>query len=96
MATTPQIKRALDQFDTELSRRKNVVGLGIVPESESAESSGNMAVGVYVTKKVDPKKLSAKDLLPKSLKIRGRSGAIEVPIRVIEQGKVELESLGKE
>jgi len=96
MATTPQIKRALDQFENDLSSRKNVVGLGIVPEDEKGKGGGKMAVAVYVTKKVDPKKLSPKDLLPKSLKIRGRAGAVEVPVRVIEQGKVELESVGKE
>jgi hypothetical protein len=95
MATTPQIKRALDRFETDLSNRKNVVGLGIVPEKEEGKSSGKMAVGVYVTKKVDPKKLSPKDLLPKSLKIRGRAGAVKIPIRVIEQGKVELEPVGR-
>ena len=96
MATTPQIKRALDQFETELSSRKNVVGLGIVPADKDSASSRNMAVGVYVTKKVDAGKLSTKDLLPKSLKIRGRSGTVAVPVRVIEQGKVTLERFGKE
>jgi hypothetical protein len=96
MATTPQIKRALDQFEDELCRRKNVVGLGIVPESMKSKGAGKMAVAVYVTKKVDPAKLSPRDLLPRSLKIRGRSGAIKVPIRVIEQGEVELEPVGKE
>jgi hypothetical protein len=95
MATTPQIKRALEQFENDLSSRKNVVGLGIVPEDENGKG-GKMAVAVYVTKKVDPKKLSSKDLLPKSLAIRGRAGAINVPVRVIEQGKVELEPVGKE
>jgi hypothetical protein len=95
MATTPQIKRALEQFENDLSSRKNVVGLGIVPEDEKG-NGGKMAVAVYVTKKVDPKKLSPKDLLPKSLEIRGRAGAVKVPVRVIEQGKVELEPVGKE
>jgi hypothetical protein len=34
--------------------------------------------------------------VPKSVKIRGRRGEIEVPVRVIEQGEVKLEGLGKE
>lgn len=96
MATTPQCKRALDQFETQLSNRKNVVGLGIVPEAEGGNDPAKSAIAVYVTRKVPDAKLSAKDLLPKSVKIRGRAGEIEVPVRVIEQGKVELEPFGKE
>ncbi len=96
MATTPQCKRALDQFETDLSRHKNVVGLGIVPETEGSNGPAKMAVAVYVTKKMPAAKLSANDLLPKSVKIRGRTGQVRVPVRVIEQGNVELESFGKE
>jgi hypothetical protein len=95
MATTPQVKRALNHFENELANRKNVVGLGIVPEDEERGRSAKMAVGVYVTKKVDRKKLSAKDLLPKSLKISGRAGTVRIPVRVIEQGPVSLEPVSR-
>jgi hypothetical protein len=39
MATQSQCERALDLFEEELTRRKNVVGLGIVPAQDDDDAS---------------------------------------------------------
>lgn len=92
MATEKQAKRALDVFEQVLTKRPNVVGLGIVPKHERSSKDG-MAIGVYVTKKVPQDRLSADELVPDSLEIPGKDGPVMVPTRVIEQGEVSLESL---
>jgi hypothetical protein len=93
MATEAQCKRALDLFEEDLSARKNVVGLGIVPATDEAGKGGKpqMAVAVYVTKKVPENKLAAKDLVPKTLQVRTARGEVTVPTRVIEEGEFKLE-----
>jgi hypothetical protein len=97
MATQVQCKRALELFETDLTQRKNVVGLGIVPSDEQPDSGRrDLAVAVYVKKKVPSKQLSKKDLVPDSLTIPGRKGPVQVPTRVIEQGEVRLENVDKE
>lgn len=93
MATEAQCKRALDKFEDDLSSRKNVVGLGIVPLEEEVGKKGkaDLAVAVYVKKKLPPEKLAAKDLVPKTLTLSSSKGEICVPTKVIEQGEVTLE-----
>jgi hypothetical protein len=95
MATLAQAKRALDLFEADLSRRKNVVGLGIVPAEENETASGprGLAVAIYVKKKLPENRLAAKDRVPETLIVAGRRGPVEVPTRVIEQGEVKLESV---
>jgi hypothetical protein len=94
MATQVQCERALELFESDLSRHKNVVGLGIVPANDDRPGSNRRAcaVAVYVKKKVPADRLPVKDLVPDSLTISGRNGPIEIPTRVIEQGEVRLES----
>lgn len=95
MATEAQCKRALDLFEDELSRRKNVVGLGVVPaDDESPPSRGGMAVAVYVARKLPPNRLLESELVPEVLRIPSRKGMVDVPTRVIEQGAVHLETAG--
>jgi hypothetical protein len=94
MATQAQCEHALDLFEDELSRRKNVVGLGIVSDEE-AQSKG-CRVAVYVKKKEPAGKLSKKDLVPETLTVPGHDGPIQIPTKVIEQGEVRLERVGKE
>ena len=98
MATQVQVERALDLFEDELGRRKNVVGLGIVPAKEDGARSGRqgLALAVYVKKKVPPSRLSKKDRVPESVSVPGRRGPVRVPTRVIEQGEVRLEGADKE
>lgn len=98
MATTAQAKRALETFEADLAARKNVVGLGIVPVSETENSNGAMAVAVYVKRKVPLAKLKASDVVPKELLLDGRTRKVAVPTRVIDAGgEISLEAgLGKE
>jgi hypothetical protein len=93
MATLAQCQRALELFDSELSKRKNVVGLGIVPVDEDKSGTGRRecAVAVYVKKKLPEDGLPEKDLVPASLTIPGRNGSVRIRTRVIEQGEVRLE-----
>ena len=58
------------------------------PDSVPGSNRRDCAVAVYVKKKVPADRLPAKDLVPDSLTISGRSGPIAVPTRVIEQGEV--------
>jgi hypothetical protein len=97
MATQSQVERALDLFEEELSKCKNVVGLGIVPvEDEPRASRRGLAVAVYVKKKVPASRLSEKDLVPETLSVPGRKGPVQVPTRVIEQGEVRPEGADRE
>jgi hypothetical protein len=98
MATQAQCERALDLFDEELSRLKNVVGLGIVSADDEMEGPGRRgcAVAVYVRKKVPADRLAEKDRVPESLRLPGRKGSVLIPVHVIEQGEVRLESAERE
>ena len=99
MATQQQCKRALDLLEGELSKRKHVVGLGIVDAQEGAargRRAKGSAVAVYVKKKLPLDRLAPEDVVPPILRIPGRKGTIQVPTRVIEQGEVRLEDAGRE
>ncbi len=95
MAKQLQCERALKQHEGMLSKLSNVVGLGIVPVDESAKKKGpqDFAVGVYVTKMMSGGKVASNDEVPKFLTIPSKSGDVEVPVRVIEQGIVQKETL---
>ena len=93
MASDKLCERALEAHEEHLGSLPNVVGLGIVPESEPNQASHDLAVAVYVTKKLPKERLRLEDLIPRSLEVRDRRGTHAVPVRVIEQGEVELESL---
>ncbi len=99
MATETQCMRALDLHEADLASRKNVVGLGIVEEQEDAtrqRGAKSLAVAVYVKKKLPLKQLAPEDVVPPVLTIAGRKGTVQVPTRVIEQGEVSLEPVGRE
>ncbi|HEV7503722.1 MAG TPA: hypothetical protein VGS07_02305 [Thermoanaerobaculia bacterium] len=93
MAKIEQVRKALDLFSGELSRLKNVVGLGRVP---SKTKSGDWDLAVYVARKVPPDELAAAELVPKTLDIPGRGKSHPVTTQVIEQGTVSLETPGIE
>jgi hypothetical protein len=93
MATEAQCVLALDEHEEALTRRKNVVGLGVVPLDEAGGGKSGMAVAVYVRKKLPASGLAEKDVVPESLTVRKGKRVVEVPTRVIEQGKVEHEKL---
>lgn len=91
MATEAQCLPALNEHEADLGRRKNVVGLGVVPLDEDEGSKGGMAVAVYVEKLASG--LTEKGIVPKTLAVRKGRHVVEVPTRIIEQGKVVLENL---
>jgi hypothetical protein len=94
MATKAQVENALDVFERDLNKYKNVVGLGIVPaEDENKGGPMDLALAVYVSKKVPVERLAKKDRIPESLTLKKRSGEFLIPVRIIEQGPVEKESL---
>ncbi len=100
MATLAQSKKALELFETELTSRPNVVGLGIVPVDDPGDNrvagQKQMAVAVYVAKKVPTRSLKQNQVIPETLQVPSKTGVVNVPTKVIEQGPVELEGIGKE
>ena len=95
MATIRQCRRALELHEQELSCIESVVGLGVVPASKSGGGGGgkqDMAVAVYVTKIPRRKKIVSGKFIPQKLVVSGRHGAVEVPTRVIQTGKIVAES----
>jgi hypothetical protein len=92
MASRSQAQKALQLHEQSLSGCKNVVGLGIVPADEEAGSK-DLAVAVYVTKKLPLSKLKKSQVVPQTLAVPGKGKTVQVPTRVIEQGKVELEAV---
>jgi hypothetical protein len=93
VARESECLRALDKHEADLAKRKNVVGLGVVPRDGDPKSE-DLAVAVYVERKLPPDALAAKDLVPKFLKVNESDETIDVPTVVIEQGPVTLESIG--
>ena len=91
MARESDCLKALDKHEADLAKRKNVVGLGIVPIDGNPKST-DLAVAVYVERKLPAEALASKDLVPKTLQIDVRDETIDVPTVVIEQGVVTLES----
>lgn len=93
MATQAQVQRALDLFEGKLSGLKNVVGLGIVEaKDDTPKCQGkDLAVAVYVKKKLPEGKLPAKDRVPPVLTLPVRGKVVKIPTRVIEQGEFSLE-----
>lgn len=87
MAQPSQVRRALDLFGDELTGKKNVVGLGRVPD----ESGEGWCLAVYVEKKVPMEELAAADRVPKTLEVPGGGATVSVETRVIEQGLPTLE-----
>lgn len=64
--------------------------LAALPVDEEGDKR-NLAVAVYVKKKLPLAKLAAEDRVPESLSIASGKNTISVPVRVIEQGAVTLE-----
>ncbi|HEX5103000.1 MAG TPA: hypothetical protein VFV87_04275 [Pirellulaceae bacterium] len=92
MASRVQAQKALEIHEQKLSGCKNVVGLGIVPADEESGSK-DLAVAVYVKKKLPLSKLAKDQVVPETLPVPGRGKVVQVPTRVIEQDKVELEAV---
>ena len=98
MTTKRQCLRALDANEEKLSKYKNIVGMGVVrlDEKSDEESLGKNAIAVYVRKKIPADELSPGELLPKYFEMESRGKIVRIPVKVIEQGEVALESFGLE
>ena len=68
------------------------MGLGIVSRYPARPGAEDAAVGVYVRRKVPRSELRPADRIPARLRVETRDGYKMVPVRVIEQGEVVLES----
>ena len=91
MATQQICEAALDEHEEKLSTLPNVIGLGIVALDETDPESSELAVAVYVRKKISDDELEAFEVIPKIIRITQGDLLQEVPTRVIEQGDVSLE-----
>ncbi len=91
MATERQCLKALTVHEESLSRRANVVGLGIISTVAAESSTEDLAVAVYVEKKVALEELAEEDRIPETLEVEEDQGPRQIPVRIIEQGPVELE-----
>jgi hypothetical protein len=87
---------ALDKHEAHLASRQNVVGLGIVRLDEADDSDDELAVAVYVSKKLPLAELPAGEVIPKELTVEHEGEAHKVRTRVIEQGEVAFEEVGPE
>ena len=80
MATREQCKEALDLHERFLEGCANVVGMGVV------ERGNTDAVAVYVSKEPEE---NGRHEIPQTLEV----GNVQVPVVLIVQGEVSLESL---
>ncbi len=91
MAEEKLCVQAIEEHHLKLEVLPHVVGLGVVARKEDDDpGSDDCAVGIYVEKM--PTRREARKI-PKLLQIREGKRKRRVPVRLIEQGKVELESL---
>ena len=96
MATETQCEEALVLHENSLSQRANVVGLGITSADDSNPASADVAVAVYVSRKVPLDELAEEDRIPETLEIEEQGGKKQVPVQIVELGAVELEEPGLE
>ncbi|MCP3964255.1 MAG: hypothetical protein GY719_41025 [bacterium] len=92
MASEEHCLQALDLNEDELGRLANVVGLGVVSADDADPAGEELAVAVYVTEKVPSEELREEDRIPNTLTLANEHGEREVPVRVIVQGEVFLET----
>ena len=100
MASEDLCIEALRRFEAELSDRPEVVGLGIVSADETDPASQDLAVAVYVDTTATRfrsggrggGKTEESERIPDALVLEDDEKVLRrVPVRVIEQGPVELE-----
>jgi hypothetical protein len=93
MSSRSHVQRAIELYEEELARYPNVTGIGVVPVTDDSEGPTDLAVAVYVTRKVPRDQLKADERIPPSLEIPSRDGSQKVPTRVIATGEFTLEDL---
>ena len=88
MSSEEQCVRALELHEEKLLALVNVQGLGIVAEEGQAADSDNLAVAVYVEKKLPVERLAPEHRIPETLEVPDGDDVQQVSVRVIEQGPV--------
>lgn len=88
MSSEEQCVRALELHEEKLLALANVQGLGIVAEEGQAADSDNLAVAVYVEKKLPVERLAPEHRIPETLEVPDGDDVQQVSVRVIEQGPV--------
>jgi hypothetical protein len=91
MASRNHVQRAIELYQDELAGYPNVTGIGVVPVTGDSKGAVDLAVAVYVTRKVPRAQLKADERIPPSLEIPSREGSQNVPTRVIATGEFALE-----
>ena len=91
MASRNHVQRAIELYEEELARYPNVTGIGVVPVTDEIEGPADLAVAVYVTRKVPRDQLKADERIPPLLEIPSRDGSQNVPTRVIATGEFTFE-----
>jgi hypothetical protein len=93
MASRALCRQALTRYENDLSRKRNVVGLGIVPCRSGVRflREKEFAVAVYVSHKRSVQDLPDGDVIPNVLQVTHKGSAVDVPVRVIEHGPIILE-----
>jgi hypothetical protein len=91
MASRSHVERAIELYQEELARYPNVTGIGVVQVTDDSYGPTDLAVAVYVTKKVPRDQLKAGERIPPSLQITSRDGSRNVPTRVIATGELAHE-----
>lgn len=91
MATRNHVRRAIELYQEQLAGYPNVTGIGVVPLKDHPEGPADLAVAVYVTRKVPSDELEPEERIPSMLEIPSRDGSRSVPTRVIATGDFELE-----
>jgi hypothetical protein len=91
MASRRNVERAIELYEEELAGYPNVTGIGVVPATDDSDGPADLAVAVYVSKKVRRDELADEDRIPPTLEIPGREGSTTVPTRIIATGEFELE-----
>ena len=96
MASEEHCVKALDRHEKKLSANPRVQGLGITAREGEPFDSNDVAVAVYVEKKLPDEEVPEEHRLPESLEIEEEGETHVVPVRIIEQGPVTLETPGTE
>lgn len=91
MSSERQCLRALALHEKKLAALPNVQGLGVVAVKGQSAESDDLAVAVYVDRKVPLDELAPEERIPETLDVPEGGTVRKVPVRVIEQGPVGLE-----
>ena len=91
MASRDHVRRAIEIYEEELARYPNVTGIGVVPVTDHTEGPADLAVAVYVTRKVPRDQLKVGERIPPLLEIPSRQGSQSVPTRIIATGEFTIE-----